>query len=437
MMKSIWQTNLQKPTFPTLEGEVQTDVLIIGGGLTGLLCAHLLRQAGVDCILAEANTICGGVTHNTTAKVTYHHGAVFDTMVRRYGVSYASAYLRANQAALERYREMAKGIDCDFTEVTSYVYSCDDRDKLTAEVTALQKLGCTATYVRDLPLPIATVGAVCVPCQAQFHPLKFAYALAKNLPVFEHSRITNIDRDRAATEHASIRAKRILVATHFPLLNRHGAYFLKLYQHRSYVLALRGAPDVHGIYVDAAEQGMSFRNYDDLLLLGGGGHRTGKQGGGYAELERFAAHHYPSASEVCRFATQDCMSLDDIPYIGNYAKRTPSLYVATGYNKWGMTSSMVAAHLLTDLILGKPNEYAAVFSPARTILRPQLLVNTGESILGLLRPTAPRCSHLGCALHYNKQEHTWDCACHGSRFAESGEVLDNPATENIRPRTKK
>jgi glycine/D-amino acid oxidase-like deaminating enzyme len=203
-----------------------------------------------------------------------------------------------------------------------------------------------------------------------------------------------------------------------------------MYQHRSYVLALKNAQNVNGIYVDEKDTGLSFRNYNNLLLLGGGGHRTGKNGGNYNELRHFANIHYPHSKEITHFATQDCKTLDDIPYIGEYSKKTPNLYVATGFNKWGMTSAMVAAKLLCDLVTEKENRYKEIFTPARTIFRPQLAINGAESIINLLTPTKPRCPHLGCALKYNKAEHSWDCPCHGSRFSKNGKLLNNPATDD-------
>lgn len=213
-------------------------------------------------------------------------------------------------------------------------------------------------------------------------------------------------------------------------MNKHGGYFLKLYQHRSYVTALDGAQNVDGMYVDEDKKGLSFRNYGDLLLLGGGAHRTGKQGGNWNELEAFARKNYPSARIVNKWATQDCMSLDGVPYIGQYSQKTPDVFVATGFNKWGMTSSMVSAMLLSDLVRGKESKYTPVFSPSRSMLSPQLAVNIFESLIGLLTPTVPRCPHLGCALKYNSAEHSWDCPCHGSRFTESGELINNPATDD-------
>ena len=196
------------------------------------------------------------------------------------------------------------------------------------------------------------------------------------------------------------------------------------------MIALENAENVHGMYIDATEGGMSFRNYENLLLIGGGSHRTGKDGGSFSELFDFARKYYPNARAAYEWATQDCMTLDGIPYIGLYSKRTPNLYVATGFNKWGMTSAMVSAALLKDLILGRNNDFAEVFSPSRTVLHPQLAINTGEALIGLLTPSVPRCPHMGCALKYNKQEHSWDCSCHGSRFDEHGELIDNPATSD-------
>lgn len=155
-----------------------------------------------------------------------------------------------------------------------------------------------------------------------------------------------------------------------------------------------------------------------------------KKGGGYDEISNFARLNFPSSKVVARWATQDCMTLDSMPYIGTYSKFTPNLYTASGFNKWGMTSAMVSAMILSDLVAGKNCEYAKVFSPQRSVLHPQFAINIAESVLGLITPTAPRCSHLGCALKYNKSEHSWDCSCHGSRYDQSGKILDNPATKD-------
>lgn len=427
-MDSIWTKTTQLPQFEPLRSDLNTDILIIGGGMAGLLCAYKLAQTGVDYTLVEAGRICGGITKNTTAKITSQHGLIYDKLIREFGVERARLYLEANQKALEEYRTLCKSIDCEFQDKDAFVYSLDSRKKLDQELKALDKLGFGAEFVTDIPLPFPTAGAVKFPRQAQFHPLNFIAAITKGLRLFEHTKVLELGPGRAVTNGGIISAGKIIVATHFPILNKHGGYFLKLYQHRSYVLALKNAPDINGMYLDEDEKGLSFRNYGDLLLLGGGSHRTGKEGGGWQELERFSCRDYSDAQIVARWATQDCMTLDGVPYIGPYSKGTVGLYVATGFNKWGMTSSMAAAAVLTDLVLERKNPYSELFSPSRTMLRPQLAVNSLESALGILTPTVPRCPHMGCALKYNAAEHSWDCPCHGSRFGEDGTLIDNPAT---------
>ena len=337
-MKSIWERGVEKPSFPALRGEKKTDVLIIGGGMTGILCAYMLRRAGIDCLLVEAGRICGGVTGCTTAKVTIQHGLLYAQLLHRMGTEVAQRYFCAQQEALERYRTLCQKIDCDFSEQPAYVYSLGDRLKIERETDALNRIGCTAEFVSALALPFDVAGAVRVARQAQMHPLKLAYALAKELPIYENSRVVSLSPACAITEQGSIRAEQIIVATHFPFLNWHGSYFLKLYQHRSYVLVLKHAQEVEGMYVDEAQGGLSFRNAGDCLILGGGGHRTGKKSDGWQGLVDFAGRYYPQAEEICRYATQDCMTLDGMPYIGRYAARTHGLYVATGFNKWGMTA---------------------------------------------------------------------------------------------------
>lgn len=430
-MSSMWQKGIKKPEFGSLNGDVKTDVLIIGGGLTGILCAYELEQAGVDYILVEAKEICSSITQNTTAKVTAQHGIIYNKLIKEFGTDAAGQYYNANTDAINYYRSICQAIGCEFEEKSAFVYSRFDRAEIEAELSAYQKIGVSASFTDKTALPFKVEGAVLLPKQGQINPLEFLYKLAKDLNIKEHTKVLEFKKGLCTTDKGSIKYKKAIVATHFPIINKHGFYFLKMYQHRSYVLALKGAQDVGGMFVDADIKGLSFRNYREFLLLGGGSHRTGKKGGSYPELLSFAKEHYPSATVVERFATQDCMTLDGVPYIGEYSPSTPELFVATGYNKWGFSSAMTAAKILRDMVLEKPNEYAKLFSPSRGILHPQLAVNGFESVVNLLTPTKPRCPHLGCALKYNKQEHSWDCPCHGSRFSADGKLLDNPATDDM------
>lgn len=432
-MNSVWKQNSRLPEFPRLAHDIACDVLIIGGGMAGLLTAYLLHKSGVNYVLVEKDRIAGGTTGNTTAKVTYQHGLCYSKLLSSRGLETAKLYLQANKTAFERLCELCRDVDCDFETRDNYVYSVSARKKLEEEINALKSLGFKAELCDRLPLPVKTVGAVKFSNQAQFHPLKFLSQIVKGLNIYEHTFVREMIGIKAVTENAQISAKDVIVTTHFPFINKHGSYFLKLYQHRSYVIALKNAQDVGGMYVDECKTGMSFRNSGELLLLGGGGHRTGKQGGNWQELRDFAADVYPNAAETAFWATQDCMSLDSVPYIGHYSKNTPHLYTASGFNKWGMTGSMLSAMLLNDYITGKTlPDYAEVFSPSRSILKPQLAVNGFEAATNLLKFTNKRCPHLGCALKWNSAEHSWDCPCHGSRFSEDGELLDNPANGNIK-----
>lgn len=433
-MDSIWKNTSELSNFKPQEEDIKTDILIIGGGLTGVLCAYMLEQANINYVLAEADTICSGITKNTTAKITSQHGFIYDKLIREFDEETARLYLFANQEALNQYRKLCQNIDCNYVEKDSYVYSLDSLDKVEKELEALNKIGFSAQFSDKLPLPFSVAGAVRFKHQAQFHPLKFVNGIIEGLHIYEHTAVLELIGTTAITNKGKIHANKIIVTTHFPFLNKHGSYFLKMYQHRSYVLALEHAQDVEGMYVDEAQKGMSFRNYENLLLMGGGDHRTGKKGGNFNELEDFAKKHYPKSQIKYRWAAQDCMTLDGIPYIGRYSNSTTNLYVATGFNKWGITSAMVSANILSDNIQGRANSYAKIFSPSRSILHPQLAANALEATKNLLTPTTPRCPHMGCALKWNSAEHTWDCPCHGSRFTKDGHLIDNPATGDLKKR---
>lgn len=430
-MSSLWYSDCSLPKFDPLRENIKTDVLIIGGGIAGILTAHFLKQRGVECAVVEKDRICGGTTGSTTAKITYQHSLIYDKLLKSGGAEKAKGYLNANKSAFEEFEKLCKSIDCDFEYKDNYVYSVDDRKKIENELSALEKIGYKAKFYKNTPLPINIAGAVCFPRQAQFHPLKFLSAIAKDLNIYEKTFVRETVDNIAVTDFADIKAEKIIVTTHFPFINKHGSYFLKLYQHRSYAVALENAQNVNGMYVDENKKGLTFRNYKNLLILGGGAHRTGHNGGNWDALYKFADKNYPNSSVKFRWAAQDCMSLDDMPYIGHYSKRTEELYTASGFNKWGMTGSMLSAMLLADMVIGKENEYEKLFTPSRSILKPQLFVNGFEAAKNLLTPSKKRCPHLGCALKWNSAEHSWDCACHGSRFTKEGRVIDNPANGDI------
>ena len=431
MKQSIWQDALADvPERGPLIGERKTDVLVVGGGMAGLLTAYMLKKKGIDCLLLEAGRVCSGNTGRTTAKITAQHGLVYAKLIREYGAIAARRFYEANMAAIEAYRTLAEKIPCDCEEKTAYVYSTADHDALEKEAAAYVRLKIPHRWRENPPLPVRSVGALGMPGQAQFHPLKLVRGLLPELDYHENTFVTDIEGHRAVTRDGAVTAEHIVLATHYPMVNVPGLYFLKLHQSRSYVLALQGGPDVDGMYIDEQDGGLSLRNYGDTLLLGGGGHRTGKRGGDFAQLRAVAQNAYPDAAIRFAWAAQDCMSLDGMPYIGAHRKGAPYLHVATGFNKWGMTGSMLAATMLAEQIETGTSPLAGLLWPRRSMLHPALFSNIGTAALHLLKP-GRRCSHLGCALHWNESEQSWDCPCHGSRVDCRGRLTDNPAKRGI------
>jgi len=426
-VNSVWSESVEMGGFDRLDGDAACDVLIIGAGIAGVLCAYFLKEQGVDYLLVEAKKVGCGITKNTTAQITAQHELIYSALIKNNGPEKAKQYLDANLWAIEKYAVLSQNFDCDFERKAAYTYTLSDRARIEQEVVAVNSLGFAAELTEKITLPLDVKGAVKFDNQAQFNPLKFLKGISEKLNIRENTYVEKVKGTTAYTKHGQIKAKQIIIATHFPFVNTHGLYFAKMFQNRSYVLALEGAPDVNGMYVDEGQYGMYFRNYEKLLLVGGGDHRTGKKGGAFEELRNFSKTYYPDSVEKYAWATQDCMTLDGVPYIGRYSSTTPDMYVVTGFNEWGMSTAMVAARILTELILEKTSEFADVFSPARSMLKKQLFVNGAETIGNLLCPTAKRCPHLGCALKWNRAEHTWDCPCHGSRFDENGRLIDNPA----------
>lgn len=441
-MESIWRKTCQMEARPQLENNIGADVAVIGGGMAGILTAWQLQQAGQQTVVLEAGEIAGGQTQNTTAKITVQHGMICNTLLQTKGEKTAKKYFQANQKALEEYRRIIvqEKIDCDFENTFSCVYS-QNLEKLQAEEKAAGKLGMPVSLVEQVPLPIPHAGAVRFEKQAQFHPLKFLKGLCSQLTIYEHTPVIKVEEERVITPQGSVQASQVVFASHYPFINFPGMYFARMHQQRSYVLALEGTEPLEGMYIGDGKDSYSFRQYGKYLLLGGGGHRTGKNsaGGGLEELRRAAREFFPQSQEAVCWAAQDCMPADHIPYIGPYASGRPNWFVATGFQKWGMTSSMVAAMILRDLICGRENPYGTIFRPQRfsTGELPQIVGDGIEAAKGLTKGIfqipnkAPRCSHMGCQLNWNSEEETWDCPCHGSRFDSQGNLLDGPAQKGI------
>ncbi len=442
-MRSIWSD--EKPRILTERNVLPktSEVVIIGGGMAGLLCSYLLKESGIPSIVLEANEVCSGQTRNTTAKITSQHGLIYSKLATIFNEETANKFGRMNERAIDEFERMIRGhgIACGFQRLPSYLYTKTERGvkDLERERTEAKRAGIKASLVYETELPFPVKMALKFENQAQFHPLEFLNEIAKELDVYEHQRVLNVKGNHVVTEHGSIETKKVIFATHFPFINVPGFYFAKMHQERSYVLAVRvSQPAVeHGMYYGIDQDGLSFRSVGDVILVGGKSHRTGVQQceDPYDTLRREVTEFWPEYEEVESWSAQDCMTLDSLPYIGVYSKWKPNWYVATGFEKWGMTGSMAAAMVIRDLIVGKANPYASMVSPQRPWTKHAvcMLLNEGiHTMKNFVTLQKPRCPHLGCRLMWNRYERTWDCPCHGSRFGEDGALLDNPAQSNIK-----
>ena len=441
-MKSVWSESCTLPKKSEMDKDIVAEVAVIGAGMAGLLTAFLLKKAGLNVVVLEGAEIASGATKNTTAKITSQHSLIYDKLINSVGEAQAKQYAAANQHAIELYRKIIEEnqIDCDFESKDAFLYSLDQEDNIKVEAAAARRLGIDAELTTETNLPFPIRAAVKFSNQAQFNPLKFIKSISADLNIYEHTKAILVRDDTIMTNRGQITADKIVVATHFPFINIPGWYFTRMHQQRSYVVALKNAGQLDGMYIDADEKGFSFRNYGELVLLGGAGHRTGKhpEQGCYDKLRVAAKTFFPGSEEVAHWSAQDCMTLDGIPYIGLYSASKPNLFVATGFNKWGMTSSMASATILTDSICGRQNRNAEVFSPQRfhtAASTKNLLIDGAQSVAGIAEgvfsPSSRKCTHLGCRLKWNADEETWDCPCHGSRYTKNGELIDNPAMRGI------
>ncbi len=448
-MESIWSKTVRFNKGKELDGEIYVQNVVIGAGMAGILTAYLLKKKGEDVIVIEGDRIAGGQTKNTTAKITSQHDLLYHEMIKKAGIRKAEQYAEANEAAIKAYEKIIReeGIACHFERLPSFLYTVEEngKEKLQREADAANALGIAAYYVEEneiTELPFKVSGAVCFENQAQFHPLEFMRELSERINVYENAHVLSVHRHVITTDKGVVTAENIIFATHYPIVNVPGFYFIRQHQERSYVLTLEGENvprKLSGMYYGIDSGGLSFRSADGKLLFGGGSHRTGKkikncEKAGYSYLRERAQSCYPNAEESAFWAAQDCMPHDKIPFIGKYSIFRPYWYVATGFKKWGMTSSMIAAMIISDMICGRNNPYEKVFSPQRLMVRmgiKNFCVDVGESVAGLVKgffgKKQERCSHMGCHLEWNEEEKTWDCPCHGSRFEKDGSLIDNPA----------
>lgn len=276
-MESIWSQGCQIRAREPLSGDLECEVAVVGAGMAGVLIAHALQESGHQVVVLEANRTGSGQTGNTTAKVTAQHGLIYEKLIRTLGKDRARQYGQAHQAAIQAYRDLIRKerIDCGWQDCSAYVYG-KDREQLQGEAEAAASLGLPAVFTRDLPPWLPAEGAVRFDHQGQFHPLQFLRAVSGRVTIYENTPVQIAEGDLLYTTRGKVRAEHIVFSCHYPFVNVPGLYFARMHQTRSYVLALEHVPRLDGMFIGVGPDSISLRNHGDLLLLGGGGHRTGQ-----------------------------------------------------------------------------------------------------------------------------------------------------------------
>jgi len=490
--ESYWLESTPTTEYSALREDISVDVAVIGGGLAGISTAWLLKKEGLRVALLEADRICQGTTAHSTAKITSQHDLIYDHIVTQFSPELARQYAQANENAIKVMADIIKeyNIDCDFQWKPAYVYTQRDEyvDKIQKEVKAALGLGIEADYLEKLELPFDVKAALRFAGQAQFHPRKYVLALAQMIPgngseIYENTAVIGLEEGSLniiTTQGGNkVKADKVVIASHFPFHDGLGLYFARMYPDRSYILGVK-TPDKlpEGMYVTAEAPGRSLRTQrvgdHEMLLVAGEHHKVaqGKPEAHYENLKKFAMENFDVTEIPYRWSTQDYTTLDKIPFIGNLRSGLDNIYVATGFRKWGISTSTVAAQLIRDLIIWGNSPWQDVYSPQRGIKLNSAgqLVNINfdvakELVSGKIKSTSSAgikqregkivqmdgrkvgayqdergqlhavditCTHLGCELEWNGGETTWDCPCHGSRFTYEGDIVEGPALKPLK-----
>jgi len=487
--KPYWR-NISVPQFKPLQEDINVGTVIVGAGMCGLLCAYLLLQKGESNIaVIDAGEICGGTTSGTTAKITCQHGLIYARLLDGLGKERTQMYLNANRQAIDTFEQISSqhNINCGFTRGSAWLYTTSESGvhEIEAEAEAAKLFGMDAIISTKTELTFPVKSALMFPGQAFFHPLKFAYAICdilvkSGVKIYTHTQALGARDGIVNTAGGNnIRAKNITSCSHYPFIDKPSLMFTKVFRERSYVLALENAVEMNDMYLDIEKDGLSFRPLKDdigrdMLLLSAFDHKSGHESekSHFDDLMLQAEKLYPSAKARWMWSAQDNITHDNIPYIGRWQSAGENIFIATGFNKWGMTSSMVAADIISEQIVNGKHEYEGIFCIDRRDIGLQAKsfikesadiagnflthlkipdkqlddVKRGEGAivelnmerLGIYRDDSgkiyavkPVCTHMGCAIKWNKDENTWDCTCHGSRFDYAGNVINGPAQKPL------
>ncbi len=494
-MTSLWLADRSPTPIASLPGQSSADAVVVGAGITGLITAVLLARSGKQVVVLEARTAGAGTTGNTTAKISLLQGSKLSRVVAKHGNSLAGKYVQGNregQAWLLRHCE-SHGIDVQREDAYTYAQSAEGVPTARAEFQAAQSVGLDVDWVDDADVPFPFSGGVRLPDQAQFDPMPLLDSLIAELTshggrLVEGARVHRVS-GRGAHLHVHVRGldggdvavttERLVLATGIPILDR-GGFFARVKPQRSYCMAYRVPGDVtRGMYLSTDSPTRSVRYAPtadgEVLIVGGAGHPVGREKRPSAALEELAEWttlHYPGAVRTHYWSAQDYSPADELPYVGPILPGLDNIWVATGFDKWGMSNGAAAALALSSRILGgrmdwadafaswSPHELSGVVSAVKMNLEvgfnlakgwvtpiaasadrtppdcgvvsgPPWHLRARSDVDGVEHVVSPICPHLGGIVNWNDADQAWECPLHGSRFAPDGTLLEGPATSDL------
>lgn len=489
MKESYWVKHAgQKETYPSISKEMDANIVIVGAGLTGLSTAYYLSKVTNDVFVLEADEVCYGASGRNTGKVTAQHGLLYKDIIEMYGRDFALQYYQANEEAIQSIASIIEEhhIACDFQRCSAALFTQDKTmiAQLQDEYQAYLDLRIPCTFIEHTPFPFAIEAGLQMHYQAKFNPYAYGQALAKmiseaGIHIYEHSPVETMVNDDDGTytllvNGKKIHANKVIFASQFPFIDHAHLYFTRMYCEQESIICAElkeDAPDTMMLNIEKPLH--SYNGYGQRMFIGGKNYKSGQT----CEVseENFHAHalktfHLDTIDD--EWSSQDYITFDKLPFIGKLDKYNEKILFASGFNKWGNTTSNIAGKLLCAHVLDQPSQYRSLFSPQRfknifsaPFVKENLnvayefikgkikhgdheypYIQQGKAMqidghtYGVYRDEYEAlfivditCPHLGCICNFNAVDKTWDCPCHGSRYSYTGEIVKGPTTQCLRP----
>lgn len=452
MQQSLWLQTASPFQLGKLNQDITCDVCIVGGGLSGVYTAYLLANAGYNVVLVEARDIASGATGMSTGKLSSQQDLIYTKLLEQFSKEEAALYFKCQKQAIKQASELASEPILTTVASTLYATTSNGVKELQHEYEAYKILDIPCKLSNDHELPIQTKATLTIHNDAQINPVLFTHQLVHKAQhhgaqFFDQTRIQRLHMQQqylTTMEGATIHYKKLILCTHYPIEAVKKLNLIKLRIERAYLLATKVDSSLTQQYLSVEKPTRSIRTSiigdDTYMILAGSSHPAGsntRTTSYYEALQDELRISFQLQEAPIHWSSQDIETPDILPYIGPITKHDPTVFVATGFRKWGLANSLVAGELLLAYLTNNPliEREMALFSPNRTALGKTLAqaLQIGSTVIGeligghIMRRDSPKCTHLGCKTRWNEADETWDCPCHGSRFTKNGEIVEGPA----------